>query len=278
MKWAFVTNGRAELELALAAALEHGERPRCVVTHEGVPIVDYARAHELDVVTVDGLNGREDLLHERGIELGVTCGLSELLGPRVLSLPRHGWLNCHPSPLPAYRGADPIGWQLVSRPTRIGLTIHESSAHFDEGPIVRSGSVPVIDADTRSDVSRRVFTHLGEMLAAVLAEGPHWDARPQTGPASFCPPRGVAALIDPTRIAASRALGVIRAFAIDHGVGILGYDKLVHGAEIRAPLAEGEVPGAIRFGSETMIACLDHWIVVTDAAETTGAGRERRPP
>lgn len=44
--------------------------------------------------------------------------------------------NIHFGPLPAYRGATPVFWQLKNGEQNIGLCIHKLSQKFDDGPVV----------------------------------------------------------------------------------------------------------------------------------------------
>jgi len=44
--------------------------------------------------------------------------------------------NIHFGPLPAYRGATPVFWQLKNGEQNIGLCIHSLSQKFDDGPVV----------------------------------------------------------------------------------------------------------------------------------------------
>ncbi|MFL5800343.1 MAG: methionyl-tRNA formyltransferase [Roseiflexaceae bacterium] len=53
----------------------------------------------------------------------------------LLRLAPLGWLNVHPSLLPAYRGPAPIFWALRNGETSIGVTVHFMDEDFDTGEI-----------------------------------------------------------------------------------------------------------------------------------------------
>jgi methionyl-tRNA formyltransferase len=268
LRWVLVTEGRPPVDLALDEMVRAGARPSVVVTRPGQPAIEAAEGLGAEVVTVERLAGSARLFSDRGIELGVTLAWAELLNAEILSATRHGWLNAHPAELPAYRGGDPIGWQLVSRPARIGLTIHETSEHFDDGPIVAQERLPVSPDEHRRDVERRAFAALGRMVGEIVSAGPGWERRPQAGAPSYCPPVGTTALLNPAYISAERALGVIRALAYSPGVGVIGVPNLVHAAELGPALGTGERPGQVSTDAGTVrIACKGHWIIVTDASE-----------
>ena len=56
-------------------------------------------------------------------------------------------LNLHPSLLPAYRGADPIGSQLECGEHRLGVSLHLLSQHLDRGDIVASSLISAASSE-----------------------------------------------------------------------------------------------------------------------------------
>lgn len=54
----------------------------------------------------------------------------------VLDLPKLGFINFHPSLLPAYRGPDPLFWQIRNGVETGGITAHVMDNKFDTGPVV----------------------------------------------------------------------------------------------------------------------------------------------
>lgn len=52
-----------------------------------------------------------------------------------LITPSMGFYNLHPGPLPAYRGPDPVFWQMKHGNDTTGITVHKMEADFDTGPI-----------------------------------------------------------------------------------------------------------------------------------------------
>jgi hypothetical protein len=64
-------------------------------------------------------------------------GQSGILPARLLTVPRYGTLNAHPSLLPDYRGLDPTLWAMYERRfDRIGTSLHLVDAGVDTGPIL----------------------------------------------------------------------------------------------------------------------------------------------
>ncbi len=61
----------------------------------------------------------------------------------MLTLPRWGFLNCHPSLLPNYRGPNPWFWQYYQMEQMGGVTIHRLDAGEDTGDILVQESFPI---------------------------------------------------------------------------------------------------------------------------------------
>lgn len=60
----------------------------------------------------------------------------------IVQLARLRCINIHPSKLPAYKGANPIFWQLRFGETQTGVTLHEVSEHIDGGAILMFEALP----------------------------------------------------------------------------------------------------------------------------------------
>jgi methionyl-tRNA formyltransferase len=129
------------------------------------------------------------MLHELKPDLIFVTGFPWRLPAELLSIPRLGSINTHPSALPKYRGPNPLFWQMMNGEAEMGMTIHRMDAEFDTGPILAQATMP-IDPDWYIE---DVGAHLGELapqvipqaFAAVIAGDP---GRPQpTEGASYAP-------------------------------------------------------------------------------------------
>lgn len=116
----------------------------------------------------------------------------------VLALPRHGFLNVHPSLLPAYRGPEPLFWQFRAGASATGVTVHWMDSGLDTGDI--AGQQPLAFPDgIRGPAAEELCARAGgALLADVLARLSAGDAVPRQpqpaggsyfpapGPADFC--------------------------------------------------------------------------------------------
>lgn len=66
-----------------------------------------------------------------------------LIPPAALAIPKHGFINFHYAPLPAWRGANPLFWMLRNGADEGGVTVHEMNATFDAGAILLEQTLPI---------------------------------------------------------------------------------------------------------------------------------------
>jgi len=76
------------------------------------------------------------------------ASFDQIVGARALAMPKHGWLNVHPSLLPAYRGPEPVYWAIADGAPVTGISMHKAAPKVDSGPVLAQTSVPILPADT----------------------------------------------------------------------------------------------------------------------------------
>lgn len=203
-----------------------------------------------------------------GLDVAVCCCWPEVVAPGALAAPAHGWLNLHPSRLPAWRGADPLGWQLLTSPSRIGCSVHRMTERVDDGPVVACDAVSVDDGDDRGALQHRTGVRLGQLAGQVLtalADGAGLEERPQRpDEASWCPPAGTVPMVDPRRTTAAGGYRVARAFSPEPGIAVatLSPDDRFAVSAVGTALAPGEEPGTVVSldAANVAVAFGDRWL------------------
>lgn len=290
LRWLFV--GQGVMGAAALEALADARPPAGVLAGEPAlgepPVAAAARARGLALEHAERLGAQPA---ERwpelvaGLDVGVCACWTERLAPAALALPAHGWLNLHPSALPAWRGADPVGWQLLAAPTRIGCSVHRMTDQQDAGPVVAEGAVPVEAGDDRGVLLARSGAELGRLAAGVLdglARGsPPAERAQRDEEATWCPPPGIVPLVDPRAMRAAAGARVARAFSPEPGVAVATLPAgrrfaVAGGAPDRGvgdALADGEPPGATAAaaGGGVAIAFADRWVRGWTLAGPSGA-------
>jgi methionyl-tRNA formyltransferase len=104
-----------------------------------------------------------------------------LLIPRSL-LEQALWLNVHPSLLPRWRGAAPVERAIMAGDEETGVTIHETVAALDAGPIAAQSAFPVAADDDAGAVFAHAAAAAAGLLDDVLAEPePRFVPQPEDG-------------------------------------------------------------------------------------------------
>ena len=115
-------------------------------------------------------------LEELGLEAVVMASFDQIVGPRALAIPRQGWLNVHPSLLPAYRGPEPVYWAIADGAPVTGISMHKAAPKVDSGPMLAQVAVPILPADTAGTLTKRLveagMTLLPKAVDALLSDAP----------------------------------------------------------------------------------------------------------
>jgi methionyl-tRNA formyltransferase len=133
------------------------------------PVAQRARELGLRLEQPERLKGNAAFLElVRGLKLdvAVTAAYGKILPQALLELPQHGFLNVHASLLPKYRGAAPVQWALIDGETETGISIMQTEAGLDTGPVRLRRHLPIAPDDT----AVTLFARLAELGAAALTE------------------------------------------------------------------------------------------------------------
>ena len=95
------------------------------------------------------------------VERVVVCAYGLYIPPRLLA--QSLWLNVHPSLLPRWRGAAPVERAILAGDDETGVTIHETVAELDAGPIAAQESFAIGGLDAGG-----VFARAGELAVELL--------------------------------------------------------------------------------------------------------------
>ncbi len=130
-----------------------------------------------------------DQLAQQRPDLAVVACWPWRIPPALLSVPQWGFLNLHPSPLPALRGPEPLFWALRLGWTRAAMTLHLMDEELDHGPIVAQEWF-ALPLGQRLSAMEALAGQIGaQMIATALTDltTKGWQPRPQEAGGSFYP-------------------------------------------------------------------------------------------
>ena len=117
-------------------------------------------------------------LPDDAVDTIVICAYG-LLVPQTL-LDQALWLNVHPSLLPRWRGAAPVERAILAGDAATGVTIHETVAALDAGPIAAQESFPIGPEDDAGTIFARSAEVAARLLDQVLPS-PSFEPQPEEG-------------------------------------------------------------------------------------------------
>lgn len=136
-----------------------------------------------------GASALAELLRTLAPDVACVACFDRIIPARLLTLPRHGFLNVHPSLLPHFRGPEPLFWQFRAGVNPVGVTVHWMDAGLDTGDIAGQRTVALPDGISGGEADAICAGSGGELLAQVLeqlADG-SVERHPQPAEGSYQP-------------------------------------------------------------------------------------------
>jgi methionyl-tRNA formyltransferase len=133
----------------------------------------------------------ETLAALSGVQPDVACAacFPQRIPKSLLALPRLGFLNLHPSLLPAYRGPAPLFWTFRNGERSTGVTIHFMDERLDTGDIALQTPLDLPDGISGAEADRLCATLGGRLMVEVVhrLQSETLARRPQPDGGSYFP-------------------------------------------------------------------------------------------
>jgi len=92
----------------------------------------------------------------------------EMIGSKILQIPKIGAFNLHGSLLPKYRGRAPVNWVLVHGETKTGVTLHAMTPKPDDGDIFGQKEIPIAWDETALSLTKKAADAGYDLLREIL--------------------------------------------------------------------------------------------------------------
>jgi len=126
-----------------------------------------AKAMEIPLLQPTKLNDKQFLQYLSWMKPDIFVVVAyKILSDRLLSIPKYGAINLHPSLLPKYRGAAPIQWLLINGDSQTAVTTISLSKQIDSGAILLQKTVDIKYEDNYGTLASR----LSEIGANIVVE------------------------------------------------------------------------------------------------------------
>lgn len=161
----------AEPDFTLEAVVTQPDRPRGRGQQvASSPVKDTALAAGLYVYQPEKIKSDSayDFFKRIAPDAVVIIAYGQIIPPRLIKIPRLGWINLHASLLPKYRGAAPVNWAIVNGETRTGLTTMQIDPGLDTGPILVQQPLEIGAEETAPELTRRMAAASAPLVAETL--------------------------------------------------------------------------------------------------------------
>lgn len=149
MKIILLADGRVGLGITKWLIEKYREDIGLIVTMGENEIAAVARVASLPFTTFESSQALLDFSGKHGLEfdLGILAWWPKLIKPPLLTMPKCGFVNTHPSLLPHGRGKHYNFWTIVEE-APFGVSLHMVDEKVDNGDIVAQSMIPYSWEDT----------------------------------------------------------------------------------------------------------------------------------
>lgn len=169
-------------ESVLASLVRAGYIPDYVVTKPDAPsgrhmhitsphIKTWCNMKGIKVLQPSSLRELENdspLLQKDIYDVFIVASYGKIIPEAILTMPKKGVLNVHPSLLPLYRGASPIESTLLDGVMTTGVSIMQLDKEVDHGPILAQSAFMIRTDSTAGTLEVECGQLGGELLTQVL--------------------------------------------------------------------------------------------------------------
>jgi methionyl-tRNA formyltransferase len=149
----------SDADFEILAVITQPDRPRGRGQQVSFsPVKEVALAAKIPVDQPEKIRAPEvqQRLEKLAPDVIVIIAYGQIIPARLLSIPKHGWINLHASLLPNYRGAAPVNWAIANGEARTGLSTMRIDAGMDTGDILLQREMEIGPAETAPELATRM--------------------------------------------------------------------------------------------------------------------------
>ncbi len=155
------------------------------------PVKVWANTNSVPVIQPTSLKKPDTLpeLTSAEWDFFVVFAYGKILPEWLLSLPKFGTINGHPSLLPKLRGASPIRSTLLQDLSACGVSIIQMDKELDHGPILAQQAVTLTEPVLGTNLDAQLARIVGDLLVHVMQDLPEGKINPKSQDhekATFC--------------------------------------------------------------------------------------------
>lgn len=131
-------------------------------------LAQFMKQHQIPKIMGTEINHPECINEIRKLnpDIGIVANFGQIIRKPVIEIPRHGFINFHPSLLPRYRGPHPFERIMLNGERKSGITWHRMTQKVDSGDILVQKEFLIEPSETIKDIEAK------SMRLAILTIGP----------------------------------------------------------------------------------------------------------
>lgn len=124
---------------------------------EPTPVHQVCLEHNIECLQPEKLSFIKEQIASFQPDLLLTCAYGQFVPSSILSIPKMGALNIHPSLLPKYRGGAPIQHAVMNGDKETGVCLMEMVKKMDAGRIYACVRTPIGEDETFAELNSRLI-------------------------------------------------------------------------------------------------------------------------
>lgn len=120
------------------------------------PVKQISIENKINIITTDNINKEEIKIKNLNPEIIIVTEYSEKIKKNIISIPKYGIINIHPSLLPELRGATPIQSAIINGLNETGVSIMKINEKYDDGNILSQQTCKINETDTYDSLSKKL--------------------------------------------------------------------------------------------------------------------------
>ena len=112
-------------------------------------------------------------------DIGIVCSFNKKFPKEFLETTKDGFLNCHPSLLPYYRGGNPYSAVINNHEKITGVTLHFMDENFDTGDVVLQIKIDIEPNETMGTLFNKLNFTCADAVEIALDKYEHTNFLPR---------------------------------------------------------------------------------------------------
>jgi methionyl-tRNA formyltransferase len=133
------------------------------------PVAVLARKHNIPLAQPKKIAEAMEEIKKLSPDLIILAAYGQIIPEAILTIPKYGSINVHPSLLPLWRGASPIQYAILNGDKKTGVSIMRMTAGLDEGPIILQEEMVLTGQEYFSELHDKLAEMASELLNKAIS-------------------------------------------------------------------------------------------------------------